>query len=176
MIEFIKINTKAGEMIACSVEEGICLLEFSYRRSLPKELDYLREYFKSEIIEAENQHLIELRQQLEEYFEGTRKEFTLPLITLGTDFQKSVWNSLREIPYGTTRSYLEQASLLGRPEAVRAVATANGNNRIAIIIPCHRIIGSDGSLVGYSGGLSRKKWLLNHERKFSGKDVELSLF
>ena len=101
--------------------------------------------------------------QLKEYFEGNRKVFDLKLNPSGTDFQKRVWKSLLEIPSGKTKSYLEQSKILGDPKAIRAVASANGKNPMSIVIPCHRIIGSDGSLTGYASGLWRKKWLLNHE-------------
>ncbi|MBL4939267.1 MAG: methylated-DNA--[protein]-cysteine S-methyltransferase [Lutibacter sp.] len=102
-------------------------------------------------------------QQLKEYFAGTRKQFDLKLNPQGTDFQKRVWNELLNVSHGKTRSYLEQSKKLGDAKAIRAVASANGKNPIWIIIPCHRIIGSDGSLTGYAGGLWRKKWLLEHE-------------
>jgi methylated-DNA-[protein]-cysteine S-methyltransferase len=101
--------------------------------------------------------------QLQEYFAGDRESFSLKLNPQGTDFQKKVWSALLEIPYGKTHSYLELSQKLGDPKAIRAVAAANGKNPIWIIIPCHRVIGSDGSLTGYAGGLHRKKWLLNHE-------------
>ncbi len=91
-------------------------------------------------------------------------------------FQQAVWKELQKIPFGTTRSYLEQAKSLNNPKSVRAVANANGTNRIAIVIPCHRVIGSDGSLIGYGGGLERKRWLIEHEKKYSGKPVEGILF
>lgn len=102
-------------------------------------------------------------QQLREYFSGTRQDFQLKLNPDGTEFQKKVWNTLAEIPYGTTRTYQKIANILGDPKVIRAAAAANGKNPIAIIIPCHRVIGSDGSLTGYAGGLHRKKWLLAHE-------------
>lgn len=102
-------------------------------------------------------------QQLEEYFEGNRTEFNLKLNPQGTEFQQSVWNELLHIPFGKTRTYLEQTKKIGDPKAIRAVASANGKNPIWIIIPCHRVIGSDGSLTGYAGGVWRKKWLLEHE-------------
>lgn len=101
--------------------------------------------------------------QLEEYFNGIRTEFDLKLNPNGTDFQNSVWDELKNIPYGKTRSYMEQTKKLGNLKAIRAVASANGKNQISIVIPCHRVIGSDGSLTGYAGGLWRKKWLLEHE-------------
>ena len=101
--------------------------------------------------------------QLDEYFEGNRTQFDLKLNPQGTDFQKIVWDELLNIPFGKTRSYLEQTKKIGDPKAIRAVASANGRNPIWIIIPCHRVIGSDGSLTGYGGGIWRKKWLLEHE-------------
>ncbi len=101
--------------------------------------------------------------QLEEYFSGNRKEFELTLAPKGTKFQGKVWNELLKVPFGKTRSYLEQSKKLGDIKAIRAVASANGKNPISVIIPCHRIIGSDGSLTGYAGGVWRKKWLLEHE-------------
>ena len=103
--------------------------------------------------------------QLMEYFEGKRKGFDLPLVLPGTEFQIKVWDQLLTIPFGSTRSYAEQAVAIGNPKAVRAVARANGDNRLAIIIPCHRVIGSDGKLTGYGGGLWRKEWLLAHEKE-----------
>lgn len=107
--------------------------------------------------------LQECVQQLSEYFNGTRKQFDLKLNPQGTDFQKKVWNELLNVPFGKTKTYLEQSKQLGDVKAIRAVASANGKNPIWIIIPCHRIIGSDGSLTGYAGGIWRKKWLLAHE-------------
>jgi methylated-DNA-[protein]-cysteine S-methyltransferase len=108
------------------------------------------------------------RLQLEEYFARTRKAFDLPLVAEGTDFQRRVWDALLGIPYGTTISYLELARRIGDPKAVRAVGLANGRNPISIIVPCHRVIGSDGSLTGYGGGIERKRWLLQHEAIHSG--------
>jgi methylated-DNA-[protein]-cysteine S-methyltransferase len=110
-------------------------------------------------------------QQLDEYFKGTRTTFNLKLNPKGTDFQKRVWNELLLVPYGKTRSYLEQSKKLGDTKAIRAVASANGKNPIWIIIPCHRIIGSDGSLTGYAGGIWRKKWLLEHENPSSQQSL-----
>lgn len=101
--------------------------------------------------------------QLDEYFQGKRTLFDLQINPKGTDFQKKVWNSLLQIPYGKTTSYLDQAKQLGDVKAIRAVASANGKNPLWIIIPCHRVVGSDGSLTGYAGGIWRKKWLLAHE-------------
>jgi len=163
-------------MIAGAVGEGICLLEFSDRRMLNTEYRDLKKYLNSDIEEGENEHIDILRIQLEEYFNGSRKKFELSLVTPGTEFQQSVWKELLKIPFGKTRSYQEQADALKKPESIRAVANANGMNRISIVIPCHRVIGSDGSLTGYGGGLKRKRWLLDHEKKYSGQAVDLSLF
>jgi len=176
MISTIKIETELGIMIAGAVEEGICLLEFSDRRMLNTEYKDLARYFKTTFVEGENRHFNSLRLQIDEYFKGTLKEFSVPLVTPGTPFQQAVWKELMNIPYGTTRSYLEQSVALGKPESIRAVANANGMNRVSIIIPCHRVIGSDGQLTGYGGGLKRKRWLLDHEKRYSGKPVDLSLF
>ncbi len=109
--------------------------------------------------------------QIEQYFKGTRKEFELKLNPKGTEFQKRVWNELIKIPFGKTISYLDLSKKLGDPKAIRAVASANGKNPIWIIIPCHRVIGSDGSLTGYAGGLNRKKWLLDHENPYKQQSL-----
>lgn len=109
------------------------------------------------------EYLQECVRQLDEYFKGERTSFSLKLNPEGTDFQKNVWNELQKIPYGETRSYLKQSEKIGDVKAIRAVASANGKNPIWIVVPCHRIIGSDGSLTGYAGGLWRKRWLLEHE-------------
>lgn len=176
MIFTSTFETELGTMIAGATEEGLCLLEFVDRLSLKSELDDLTQYLGDDVSEGENDQIAAVRKQLDEYFEGTRKSFDLKLITPGTDFQQRVWKELLNIPYGTTRTYLQQSEALGNKLAIRAVAGANGMNRIAIVIPCHRVIGSDGSLTGYGGGVKRKKWLLNHERLHSGKDVDLTLF
>ncbi len=176
MIKTTKINTPLGEMIAGATNEGVCLLEFNDRGILPSELKNLAKLFDTDIREGRNKYFRLLKKELKEYFSGKRKEFLVPLVIPGTEFQKSVWKVLQNIPYGTTMSYQEQANILKNPGSVRAVAHANGMNRIAIIIPCHRVIGSDGKLVGYGGGLEKKKWLLNHERKYSGKPSDLELF
>ena len=165
IVNITRLETPLGTMFACAVEQGICLLEFTDRRMLETELKALTKVLNANIIQGANRHFDLLKQQLDEYFEGKRKEFTVPLYTPGTEFQESVWKELQNIPYGSTRSYKQQAAALQKPEAVRAVANANGMNRISIIIPCHRVIGNDGSLTGYGGGLWRKKWLLDMEKK-----------
>jgi AraC family transcriptional regulator of adaptative response/methylated-DNA-[protein]-cysteine methyltransferase len=176
MIITTRIDTELGTIIAGTVDEGLCLLEFNEPKRLIKEVEELKNYFKTYIEEGESPLLEKIKSELLEYFKGTRREFTLPLVTFGTDFRKSVWQELLRIPYGTTRSYHEQSVALGSPQSIRAVANANGMNRISIIIPCHRVIGSDGSLTGYGGGIERKRWLLEHEKKHSGKAHDLSLF
>lgn len=176
MIKTTRINTPLGEMIAAATNEGICMLEFADCVKLSKELSELKKLLNSDIRQGRNIHLRHLKKQLKEYFAGRRTEFDLPLLTPGTEFQQAVWNELLKIPYGETISYRKQADALNNPLAVRAVAGANGSNRIGIIIPCHRVIGSDGSLVGYGGGVRRKKWLLDHEKKYSGQPVTMPLF
>jgi AraC family transcriptional regulator of adaptative response/methylated-DNA-[protein]-cysteine methyltransferase len=164
MIDLKRIETPIGTMIACADENGICLLEFSDRKALPTELKSISKHFNANIVQGENKHFQLLENELSEYFNGKRKNFTVPLSPVGTDFQKNVWKILQTIPYGTTRSYQEQAGILGNPKAVRAVANANGLNKISIIIPCHRVIGSDGKLTGYGGGIWRKQQLLELEK------------
>ncbi len=163
-------------MTAAATGDGICLLAFGDRYAAATDLAELSKLLNTRIGSGWNMHLWTLKKQLKEYFRGKRKKFTLPLVIPGTDFQQIVWKELQNIPYGATISYLEQAENIKNPKAVRAVAGANGSNRIAILIPCHRVIGSDGSLIGYGGGLEKKKWLIDHERKYSGKPVEGTLF
>jgi AraC family transcriptional regulator of adaptative response/methylated-DNA-[protein]-cysteine methyltransferase len=167
IIDITRIETPLGTMFACAVEEGICLLEFSDRKMLETEFKALSKQLNAIIIQGENNHFKELEKQLSEYFEGTRRDFTIPLFTPGTDFQNAVWTALQNISYGKTKSYKEQAFAIDKPDAVRAVANANGMNRIAILIPCHRVIGTDGQLTGYGGGLWRKQYLLELEQKGS---------
>ena len=157
-------------------DEGICLFDFEYRKSIDTIMKRIESHFTDRFTEGTHPYFQLLETQIGEYFTGTRKEFDLPLYFAGTPFQVSVWNALMEIPYGETTSYKKQSILLGNEKAIRAVAGANGENGIAIIVPCHRVIGENGSLTGYGGGLPRKKWLLDHERKFSGKTGQLDLF
>jgi methylated-DNA-[protein]-cysteine S-methyltransferase len=123
-----------------------------------------------------NSVLIQCKNELLEYFAGKRKEFEVPVAQAGTEFQQKVWNELLKIPYGKTVSYNFIAELLGDKKSIRAVGGSNGKNQISIIVPCHRVIGSDGSLTGYAGGLWRKKWLLNHEKEFSGGEKQMEMF
>jgi AraC family transcriptional regulator, regulatory protein of adaptative response / methylated-DNA-[protein]-cysteine methyltransferase len=171
IINVMRIETPLGPMFAGATDEGICLLEFTDRRMLETELKTLSKLLNASIIQGSNNHLAVINKQLTEYFERKRKEFDLPLCTPGTEFQNLAWKSLLTIPYGTTRSYKAQAASINKPDAVRAVANANGQNRIAIVIPCHRVIGEDGHLTGYGGGLWRKKWLLDFEMGNQSLDI-----
>jgi len=161
-----RILTPLGPMLTGATDSGICLLEFIDRRMLETQMKRLNTMLGAICVPGNHDHFEILSQQLQQYFDGTRKEFDLPLVLPGTDFQKSVWDELQKIPYGITRSYQSQAIHLGNPKAVRAVAKANGDNRISIIIPCHRVIGKNGKLIGYGGGLWRKQKLLEHESNY----------
>ncbi len=156
-------KTKYGEFVLGSFDEKLCLLDFRYRRMRKAVDSRIIKALKATYIEKDDTLLKKTRQELDEYFIRERKTFDIPLLTIGTDFQKSVWEALLKIPYSTTSSYLQLAKDIGNEKAVRAVATANGANAIGIIIPCHRIIGSNGELTGYAGGLHVKKRLLKLE-------------
>lgn len=175
VIQIERITTPIGPMFACSTEKGICLLEFTDRRMLETEFEDLQKRLNAVILSGENKHIKQLKIELAEYFEGNRKTFDVELDTPTTPFRQKVWDMLLQIPYGVTASYKEQAIKIGNPNAVRAVANANGKNRVAIIIPCHRVIGSDGSLTGYGAGLGRKQWLLELEGSYK-KPNQLSFF
>ncbi len=166
-----RFTTPLGPMFVCATHQGVCLLEFVDRRMLETEFKDLQRLLCAKIIAGDNEHMECAKVQIGEYFSGVRSEFDFPLHTPGTEFQQSVWNALHDIPYGATATYQEQANRLNNPKGVRAVAAANGMNRVAIAIPCHRVIGSDGKLTGYAGGLERKKWLLDHEAVHSGQQL-----
>ncbi|UXN03205.1 bifunctional transcriptional activator/DNA repair enzyme AdaA [Bartonella sp. HY406] len=160
------IDTPIGQMLAVADNQFLHLLEFFDRKGLPNELKKLQLSTKSAIEFANNEILDRLSAELDAYFSGQSCMFKTPLALHGSPFTANVWRALQEIPNGTTCSYAALAKDIERPTAMRAVARANGQNQIAIIIPCHRVIGSDGSLTGYAGGLWRKDWLLNHEKRF----------
>lgn len=164
VVHVARIMTPMGPMVACGTDTAVCLLEFADRRMLPTQVKRVQRLFSCKFLPSTNPVLDLLARELEEYFSGRRREFTVPLNTDGTAFQQTVWKFLRSIPYGQTVSYRDVAEAIGLPKAVRAVANANGDNRICIIVPCHRVIGSDGSLTGYGGGLWRKKRLLELEQ------------
>lgn len=158
------IDTKLGPMIAIANKDALYLLEFVGRRGLEREVERLRLKTKSAIIPGSTQAIRSIEKELSLYFDGRLKEFKTPLFFLGSDFQKKVWTELKKIPYGKTESYADIARKIGKPSAFRAVANANGANQLAIVIPCHRVINTNGDWGGYGGGLTRKKWLINHER------------
>ena len=158
------VRTPLGPMIAGAADEGLCLLEFTDRRMLERQLSILGRRFRLPLVPGESEHLTRVKEELGEYFAGGRREFDVPLQVVGSDFQQKVWTELQRIPYGETRSYAEIARAVRSPGAVRAVGQANGMNRIAVIIPCHRVVNADGRLGGYGGGLWRKQRLLALER------------
>ena len=160
------LDTPIGAMLAVADETGLHLLEFAERQALPREIARLKErvgpicFGQSKVIEA-------LEHQLGQYFSGRRATFDVPVVQRGTAFEARVWEALQQVPSGQTRPYGEIARSIGRPDAPRAVARANGANQVAILVPCHRIVGADGSLTGYGGQLWRKQWLLEHERRMT---------
>jgi methylated-DNA-[protein]-cysteine S-methyltransferase len=166
----ININyykTKIGEVILGSFDKKLCLLDFRYRKMRATVDNRIKSGLQAEFVEHDDDILKTARDQLDEYFNGDRKEFDIPLLMVGTAFQKSVWAALMKVPYGATSTYLQLAKDINNEKAVRAVASANGANSIGLIIPCHRIIGSNGELAGYAGGLSVKKRLLELEKSNS---------
>jgi len=158
------IETPLGPMLAIAGDRGLELLEFVDRRALETELRELRRSLDGVIVPGDHAILRQTRNELREYFEGRRQAFTMPLNQRGSDFQLKAWGALCRIPYGETRSYSDMAREVGSPAAVRAIGRVNGQNRIAIVVPCHRVIRADGSLCGYGGGRWRKQWLLDHEK------------
>ncbi|MFK8058352.1 MAG: bifunctional transcriptional activator/DNA repair enzyme AdaA [Saprospiraceae bacterium] len=163
LIVMSRLTTPLGPMFVCATDKGVCMLEFVDRRMLETELEDLQKRLNARIIAGENEHIKQAKKELAEYFAGERKDFEVALDTPSTPFRETVWNELLKIPFGKTCSYGAIANTLNNPGAVRAVGTANGQNRVAIIIPCHRVIGADGTLTGYGGGLERKRWLLELE-------------
>lgn len=163
----------AGEIIIGEYDKKICLCDWQFRKMRNQIDQRIHSALAATFEEKDTPLLRKAKKQLDEYFEGQRSTFDLPILTIGTDFQKSVWDALLEVPFGKTISYLELAKQLGNEKAVRAVAAANGANAISIIIPCHRIIGADGDLIGYAGGLHAKKKLLRIEGHHFGEQLEL---
>jgi len=156
-------KTKIGEFVLGAYDGQLCLMDFRYRKMRDRVDRRLKSELKATFVERDDELLKIACGQLDEYLDGTRQTFDLPLLMVGSEFQQKVWRALMEIPYGETASYLSLANAIDTPKSVRAVANANGANAIALIVPCHRIIGSDGQLVGYGGGLNIKKRLLNME-------------
>ncbi len=158
------IESPFGPLVTAATADGVCLLEFTDRRMLDHQFARLRKYFKCAIIPGENNHITQLRKELGEYFAGKRDAFSVKLVYPGSPFELKVWNALRQSPYGMTASYEDIAKKIGVPKSSRAVGRANGFNRIAIVIPCHRVINKSGELGGYGGGIWRKKMLLALEQ------------
>jgi AraC family transcriptional regulator of adaptative response/methylated-DNA-[protein]-cysteine methyltransferase len=158
------VGTPLGPMVAAATDEGVCLLEYTDPVRLQRQAALLRARVAPRIVPGDHAHLAALRAELAGYFAGATKQFTVPLVARGTPFEERVWQALLRIPHGQTRSYLDIARELGSPEGQRAVGRANGLNRIAIVIPCHRVVNHGGGLGGYGGGLWRKERLLDLER------------
>ena len=158
------LQSPLGLLVAGATAEGVCLLEFSDRRRLEAQVAAVRKRFGLPMVPGSNDHLRRLRDELAAYFAGTLRRFSVPLVYPGTPFQLRVWEQLLAIPHGQTRSYQQVAAAIGDEKAVRAVGRANGLNRLAIVIPCHRVVNKDGRLGGYGGGLRRKQYLLDLER------------
>lgn len=157
------IDSPVGPLVTAAIDEGICLLEFADEARIARQATRLGRWFSGPIVPGEHPHLETLASELDAYFNGTLVAFTVPTAMRGTPFELQTWQALTTIPYGETRSYLDVARLLGNPGAVRAVGSANGRNRIAIVVPCHRVVNADGKLGGYGGGLWRKRRLLELE-------------
>lgn len=163
IITLSQIATPLGPMYAGASATGLCFLEFVDRKMIDAQIEQLQKQMKAKFVSGKNERLDQVEQQLNEYFAGKRRDFEIGLDIRGTDFQKQAWNALLKIPYGETRSYQQQADRIGKPKAVRAIASANAKNHIAIVIPCHRVIAKHGGLAGFGGGIWRKKFLLDLE-------------
>jgi AraC family transcriptional regulator of adaptative response/methylated-DNA-[protein]-cysteine methyltransferase len=150
-------------MYAGASERGLCFLEFTDRKMIDHQIEQMQARMKARFVQATTPVLTALESQLDEYFDGKRQDFDVPLDINGTAFQIRAWQALQKIPYGETRSYQQQAEQVGNSRAVRAIASANARNHIAIVIPCHRVIAKNGGLAGFGGGVWRKKYLLDLE-------------
>lgn len=164
------METPIGEICAASIGDKICLLDFVDSKEYEPIFNKLRQEFNAEMEYKTSPTLEQLRKELEEYFEGKRKDFQVETFQSGTPFQEKVWRILENIPYGTTISYKEEARQMGNIKASRAVANANGRNKISILVPCHRVVASNGKLGGYGGGLDRKIKLLELEAEYRNID------
>ena len=172
------LQSPLGPLVAGATAEGVCLLEFTDRRMLETQFATVRKLFKCPAVPGMNKHLEQLKDELAQYFAGALRNFAVPVVYPGTTFQQRVWDELLQIPYGETRSYEDLAVTVGTPGAQRAVGRTNGLNRIAIVIPCHRVVNKNGQLGGYGGGLHRKRYLLEMEQssaKGNGSVAQLKL-
>lgn len=161
------VKSPLGELIAVFSEKNLCLLEFCDSKKKEKETQAVEKYFNEKIIFQQTEISMQLQQELDEYFNKKRTYFSVEVTPIGTEFQQKVWAILQTIPYGKTISYKQQSKLYGDVKAIRAIASANGKNPISILIPCHRVVGNNGKLVGYAGGLHRKQKLLELEYTLS---------
>ena len=159
------IDTRLGPMVAIADDDGLYVLEFVDRRGLEREVERLRKRVQRPVVPGQAAPLAQIERELSAYFARGLRRFETPVHFVGSEFQRGVWAALTAIPYGETRSYAELATVVGDPRACRAVARANGTNQLALVVPCHRVIQSDGRLGGYGGGLARKQWLIDHERR-----------
>jgi O-6-methylguanine DNA methyltransferase len=164
-IVFRNLNSPVGEMIAGATEHGVCFLEWHSRGGVDRILERVQKRYRMPLVAGDGEILRQLEQELAAYFNGALRQFTVPIDVTGTEFERAVWAQLLQIPYGETRSYNDIAVAIDKPKACRAVGRANGANYASILIPCHRVIESGGGLRGYGGGLWRKQFLLELERK-----------
>ena len=170
LITLSQFATPLGPMYAGVSDKGLCFLEFIDRKMIDAQIEQLQKQMKARFVTGKSDLLDLVEKQVNEYFSGERIEFDLPLDVRGTEFQKEAWDALLKIPYGETRSYQQQADRIGKPKAVRAIASANAKNHIAIVIPCHRVIAKDGGLAGFGGGIWRKRYLLDLESPEEKRD------
>ncbi len=175
MINKIYYKTKIGELVIASFDGKICILDFRYRKMRTAVDKRIKKYLNADFVEYEDEIISKTKSQIDEYLGGKRQKFDIPILLLGTDFQKQVWNELLNIEYGKTASYLDIAKRIDNPKAVRAVASANGANSIALIVPCHRVVETNGKLGGYGGGLAAKKYLLKLEAETNVKNIQTQL-
>lgn len=165
------IQTPLCDMRIATTDRGICLVEMGSPERTDREQSELESAFGISMIAGDHPLLDQIEAELDGYFKGELTEFTVPLDCPGTEWQTKVWNALTQIPHGQTVSYGQLAARLENPGGARAVGLANGQNRVSIVVPCHRVIASDGTLHGYGGGLPRKRWLLDHEAEYSGSGL-----
>jgi len=175
VINVVRFASPIGSMIACATPKGICYLGFIGQKRMEEHFSELQKEVNAVILPGKNEHLTKVQTELKAYFKGELKKFSVSLDPRGTAFRKEVWFALEQIDYGKVVSYKEQALAMNKLKAIRAIAASNGANKISIIIPCHRVVGSDGSLTGYAGGLHRKKWLLEFEKKNSNQPIQKEL-
>ena len=175
VINVLRFSSPIGSLIACATEKGLCFLGFVGQKRLEEQFIEIQKVRNAVMLPGKNPHLTKTEKQINEYFAGTRTVFSIPFDLIGTDFRKLVWQALTKIPYGKTITYKGQAIAMNHLKAIRAIASSNGANKISIIIPCHRVIGTNGKLTGYAGGIHKKKWLLEFENKQCGLPQQMKL-